>query len=38
MSVAFGPDGRRLATASGSRTKGEVTIWDATGWEAKTAR
>jgi len=28
----FSPDGRRLATASGSRSRGEVTIWDATGW------
>jgi len=36
--VAFSPDGRRLATASGSRSKGEVTIWDATGWGEKRGR
>jgi eukaryotic-like serine/threonine-protein kinase len=35
MGVAFSPDGRRLATSGGYRSKGEVTIWDATGWESK---
>jgi WD40 repeat protein len=38
LNVAFSPDGRRLATASGSRSKGEITIWDATHWDKKPDR
>ena len=33
--VAFSPDGSRLATSGGTRSKGEITIWDATRWERK---
>jgi WD40 repeat protein len=32
-SVAFRPDGKRLAAASGYKGKGEIKIWDATLWE-----
>jgi WD40 repeat protein len=35
LGVAFSPDGKRLATSGGSRSKGEITIWDATGWDEK---
>jgi WD40 repeat protein len=31
-SVAFSPDGRRLASSGGYRGKGEVKVWDATLW------
>jgi WD40 repeat protein/serine/threonine protein kinase len=32
-SVAFSPDGDRLAAASGYKGKGEIKIWDATLWQ-----
>ena len=38
MSVAFSPDGSRLASAGGYRTRGEVKIWDATRWDDKPVR
>jgi WD40 repeat protein len=31
--MAFSPDGKRLAAASGYKGKGEITIWDASCWE-----
>jgi WD40 repeat protein/serine/threonine protein kinase len=31
--VAFSPDGRRLATCSGYKGRGEIRLWDATLWE-----
>jgi WD40 repeat protein len=31
--VAFSPDGRRLAAASGYKGKGEIKIWDSALWE-----
>jgi WD40 repeat protein/serine/threonine protein kinase len=31
--VAFSPDGKRLAVASGYKGKGEIKIWDASLWE-----
>jgi WD40 repeat protein len=34
-SVAFSPDGRRLASASGYADRGEVKVWDAALWESK---
>jgi WD40 repeat protein len=33
--LAFSPDGRRLASASGSPRRGEVKVWDASLWEHK---
>ena len=33
LSVAFSPDGKRLASSSGYRGKGEVKVWDATQWD-----
>jgi WD40 repeat protein len=30
LGVAFSPDGKRLATSSSYRGKGEVKVWDAT--------
>lgn len=35
LSVAFSPDGKRLASSSGYRDKGEVKVWDATLWDKK---
>jgi WD40 repeat protein len=35
QSLAFSPDGRRLASASGHEGHGEVKLWDATLWEDK---
>jgi WD40 repeat protein len=32
-SIAFSPDSKRLATASGYRGKWEIKIWDATQWD-----
>jgi WD40 repeat protein len=34
-SVAFSPDGKRLASASGYAGHGEVKVWDATLWDNK---
>ncbi len=34
-SVAFSPDGRRLAAAGRYKGKGEIKIWDASIWERK---
>jgi WD40 repeat protein len=36
-SVAFSPDGRRLASASGYADRGEIKVWDATLWENRGA-
>jgi len=36
-SVAFSPDGQRLAVASGYKGKGEITVWDAALWKNKTS-
>jgi WD40 repeat protein len=33
LCVAFSPDGKRLAAASGYKGKGEIKIWDSTLWE-----
>jgi WD40 repeat protein len=33
QSVAFSPNGKRLAAASGYKAKGEIKIWDATLWD-----
>jgi WD40 repeat protein len=33
--VAFSPDGRRLASASGYADRGEVKVWDAALWDDK---
>jgi WD40 repeat protein len=33
--VAFTPDGKRLAAASGYKGKGEIKIWDASLWEQR---
>jgi WD40 repeat protein len=38
LSVAFSPDGTRLASASGYRGKGEVKVWDAALWDKKPGR
>ena len=35
FSVSFSPDGKRLASSSGYRSKGEIKIWDATWWDKK---
>jgi WD40 repeat protein len=35
ISVAFSPDGQRLAVGSGHHNKGEITLWDATKWGQK---
>jgi WD40 repeat protein len=37
-SVAFSPDGRRLASASGYGDHGEVKVWDAILWNEKGKR
>jgi WD40 repeat protein len=34
-SLAFSPDGRCLASASGSSHHGEIKVWDASLWESK---
>jgi hypothetical protein len=31
--VAFSPDGRRLASCSGYKGKGEIKLWDRTLWD-----
>jgi WD40 repeat protein len=35
MCLAFSPDGRRLASGSGSTRYGELKVWDAALWENK---
>ena len=37
-SVAFSPDGQRLAAAGGYKGKGQIKIWDATPWTRKPVR
>ena len=37
-SVAFSPDGQRLAAAGGYKGKGEIKIWDAALWTRKPAQ
>ena len=37
-SVAFSPDGRRLAAGGGYKGKGEIKVWDATLWTKKPAQ
>ena len=35
LGLAFSPDGRRLASASGYASHGELKVWDSTLWENK---
>jgi WD40 repeat protein len=37
-SLAFSPDGKRLAAAGGYKGIGEIKVWDATLWARKPAR
>jgi WD40 repeat protein len=37
-SVAYSPDGNRLAASGGYKGKGEIKIWDATLWTKKPAQ
>ena len=37
-SVAFSPDGQRLASGSGYAGKGEIKLWDVTLWEKEPSR